>query len=362
MWPGPASPAFCLWLTYFGLFHDYYALTLAALATPAAVLPGDLITYTLTVTNTGTITATRLTLASTISACPAGLDREAEVPGWDCAWEYAQGCLYARCRADLAPLAPAAAVTLTQTIRTALSAPVEAEAVRAEFAIVGEAQEQQKVLITPFARPPAGLAGSILVESMAEAVPDETITSIFVTATDVETGAQATTFVAPDGRYWLSGLSGGVYRLEVPHDIGPLACASSQPVTVTLRYGQQLTLDFLYRRMPLPVVLAFRAQTSAKGVHVEWVAEDEGQMEAYRVWRGPASTGPFRPVSGPIAPSGAGGRSLYTWLDARPGVERWYLLELSPSGRRIGPILALSGLRHRLYLPVLMADSGPPRP
>lgn len=346
----------------FGLFYDYYALALAASGTPPAVMPGDPITYTVTVTNTGTITAPHLRLTSAISACPAGLQQEAEVPGWTCTWAREHGCLYARCEKDIDALAPAATVAFTQTIQTLAAMPDEVESVQAEIAIAGDGASQRITVITPIVRPPAGLEGSIRVEGSAEALSEITTTSIFVTATNLDTGVQATTFADADGHYRISGLAGGVYRVTVPADLGPLVCASGQAVTLTLRYDQELTLDFLYRPVPVPVVLAFRATTSAKGVQVGWLAEDAGLVEAYRVWRGPASTGPFRLVSQPIPRTGAAGRSLYAWLDARPGDERWYLLELLPGGRRIGPIFALSNPRSRVFLPLLIADTGPPRP
>lgn len=346
----------------FGLFHDYVELTLAASGTPSAAMPGDPITYTVTVTNTGTITATHLRLNSTISACPGGLKQESEMPGWVCTWAQEHSCLYARCEKDMEALAPAETVVFTQTIQTLMAMPDEVESVQAEIAIAGDSASHRTRVVTPIVRPPAALEGSIQVEGSAEALSEIMTTGIFITVTDIETGAQVTAFADANGRYRIGGLPGGVYRVEVPADLGPVACASGHPVTLTLRYGQELTLDFLYRSVPVPVVLAFRATTSAKGVHVGWLAEDEGLVEAYRVWRGPASTGPFRSVSQPIPRTGAAGRSLYAWLDVRPGDERWYLLELLPGGRRIGPVFARSDARPRVFLPLLIAHTAPPGP
>ncbi len=346
----------------FGVFHDYYELVLSASGTPAHAIPGDPITYTIAVTNTGTITATRFSLTSTISACPAGLDREAEMPGWACTWAQEHGCLYARCAREVAALAPAGTAVLTQTVQTLAALPDEVESIQAEVAIAGDAAGRQAKLITPIERPPAALVGFFRVEGSIEALADITTMSIFVTVTDLDTGAQVTTFAQPGGSYRIGGLPGGVYRVDVPCDIGALVCATRPPAALTLRYGQVQDLDFLYRPVAAPVVYALWATNTSKGVAVGWRADDQGQVAVYRVWRGPASTGTFEPVSPSIPPAGAGGQALYTWLDPRPGNERWYLLELLPGGRRIGPVFAAHTLQPRLFLPLLIADTGLPRP
>lgn len=338
----------------FGLYHDYYDLALAAIGTPAGVTPGQPITYTVTVTNTGTITATYYRLTSAVSACPAGLNQQADVPGWECRAAYEHECLFVHCEMSGASLAPGASVSHTLAVQTLASMPIDVESVLAEVSIAADGTGRQATVITPVLRPPAAIEGRIVVEGASAQSAVQPVVSIFVTATALDSGVQVTAFSDPTGRYRIADLAPGVYRLDVPRDTGPLQYLSHGPLILKLTYGQTLAQDFVYRAVDAPVVKAFWAAKSVKGMHVSWQTSDEREISAYRVWRSAQSTGPFYAVSTPIFPAGANGQALYEWLDPRAGNERWYLLELLPSGQRIGPVSVPVMPQHQFLLPLIL--------
>ena len=286
------------------------------------IQPGDLITYTVTVSNEGEATAYGVRITDTLPSAltPVGVDTSG-VP-----LHLETGTTYVWTTAEM-PVGATARITITARVRndvspgttvvnTALASTTSAETDRAD----------NRATVSVSVGSLYSISGRTFVDSNASRTLDageDGLGGLTLTLADAS-GPVTTTTSDAAGYYTFTNVVPGVYTVTVTPPSGYVPTTdTSQVVTVTDAPVTEVNFGFI---SPTAVSLAaLDARTEGDEVVISWAVWDEEDILSYHVWRSPvASREAAVDVSGAVPARGSRGHATYVYRDRPPLPKMWY--------------------------------------
>lgn len=301
-------------------------VTITKAVQPAgSVSPGDTITYTLTYTNVGTLTATNVVITDLLPSSlqnPSVSSNPALTPN--------PGTTYIWPVGDLTPN-QGGAITIVARVDPNQPPNTQID----NTAIIGATQDgnpdnNRSSTSTP-------VAASITLSGMtwydlngngirntAETMP---VTFVSISATRVSTGVSYPTQTNNAGHWSLTGLPPGTYQITAA--LPPFLVATT-PLTrniTVLAGGSAIDQDFGYISPTAVQLTHFAAQLQPEGVVIQWQtagAESEQGLDGFYVRRSATPNDYGKRISSLIPSSGSGEGSQYSFVDRTVSEGGWH--------------------------------------
>lgn len=319
---------------------------------PGIVQPGDVVTYTVTVSNDGPITAFDVTITDTLPASLIPQSWSAEglpltlEPGSTYVWHVAE-------------MAPGDRVTITVVAQIDPSTPTGAPIVNRLEARSGSADANPNNNTASTTSDVGGRysIGGLAYEdtngSRAYEHGEHGMAGVLVSLSDA-TGLLATTTTDATGFFTFTNLIPGTYTVTVTAPAGFIPTTeTTRAVTITDTSELGLQFGFI---SPTGVSLAnVEVRPTALGVEIRWTAWDEQGVTGYHIYRGRTSEAMHRITARPIPARGAP-KATYS-LEDHPlaGGEWYYWVEaVGAQGAitRVGPFVARNvSVGHHIFSP-----------
>ncbi|MCX6029964.1 MAG: hypothetical protein NT169_11800 [Chloroflexi bacterium] len=183
---------------------------------------------------------------------------------------------------------------------------------------------------------------------------------LHVTGVDVLGAAvDITVTTSGTGYYLVNTLVPGTYTVTAPAAYFNFSLVSTATLTTTLPTGggQDLGLDFIYAMPTATDVmgLAAASEPASGGVRLHWTVRPGALPEGFLVYRAERGEGPYKRITPELLPATPGAFE-YDYLDqlgVSVGRIYWYRLQVLPSGGMIGPIASTPAYSNRTFLPAV---------
>ena len=323
------------------------------------VAPGDIVTFTITYSNTGILQAANVVITDDL---PSELINPIIVTSPSITQT---GASPYRWEAGNLAFGEGGAITITATVDPALSNPV-AIVNTARILAAAETPDANNEASASVNQPSA-LGGLTFYDINGNGALDggeaaNPVYGVIFDITRAEDGASFSLTSDVHGLWRLENILSGTYTITAT---APPLLAPTMPITrvVTLAPGEEnLNIDFGFVA-PTAVQLAdFRAQLGPGGVEVTWRTASEEQVEGFYVRRGLDALGRGRRVSVLIPATGDEQGASYRFLDqGATKADYYYWIEAIYAGGEsefFGPIAVDdpgdSGLAQRLFMGLLL--------
>jgi len=286
------------------------------------VLPGDVLTYTLTVDNIGAVTAYDVVVTDTLPATLLPL-------GWTGSGlplVQRAGTTYIWDLAEL-PAGGSGTITVTAQVPSSVAAGTQVVNTVTVFTPSGDSNpDNNSASVTTQVGGLYTIDGVTWVDSLVDQVPEpgeprlENVTvSLYQDAGFVSSAVSGS-----DGVYTITNVSPGTYTVTVTVPTGYVATtATSYRVTVVDSSVSDINFGFI--SPTVVAVVGLSAVPTNKGVQVSWRVRFEDDVQAYMVYRSARVDSARKLLTlTPIAARHTGELVTYTYLDRYVGVGVWY--------------------------------------
>lgn len=161
---------------------------------------------------------------------------------------------------------------------------------------------------------------------------------------------------AVDGTYSVTGLPADTYTVEASEVVG-FVHVSPAVVTVSLADGDAATVNFTYGATTGVDLLAFTAQRQGDQVVIRWVTADEEGVFGFNLYRSQDAAQPGPRVNRELLAATGDGSYRYVDVEAGSGQLYYWLEVVGPGDSQfVGPIVvsAESSRPFRLFLPTVI--------
>ncbi len=330
-------------------------LDIAKTVQPAGpVNPGQPLTYTITVSNTGQLAASGVGITDTLPAELTNVTWSASnadvilTPGSNLAWTV-----------NSLPAGAARTITLSAIVSGTLTAP----AVITNTAQVESQSPDRRptnnvaVVTSPVSSGVSDLGGLVWADINGDGLPNESplvgLQSFVIAVLDQGGSTVATAISDAAGQWRINGLPGGSYQVVIqplPGFVG----TNSPTRSVTAIGGQNvLDIDFGFVAPTAANLTAFTAAVQNGQVRIAWTALQEWGIQGYHLYRSATATGAHTRINPALIPAQGHGTS-YVAFDPEGSAGAFYWVEaVGSQGSTIhGPALAQPSTGYRIFLPI----------
>lgn len=319
-----------------------------------SVAPGQPLTYTITVSNTGQLSASGVRITDTL---PAELS--------NVAWSASHGDVILETGSNLVwtVAALAAGEQRTITLNGAVTNTITSTTIITNTAQVsGDPPDRRSTnnsatVTTQVATGASDLGGLVWADISGDGLPNENplmgLQSFVIAVLDQGGATVATTLSNSSGQWSINGLPPGAYNVVIQSLPGFIPTTPTSRIAIATPGQNLLNLNFGYV-VPTGVGLSsFTASVEGAQVRVAWTSLRELNLVGYYVYNSPTANGLRTRITNEIVPA-QGNASSYVALDPAGNSGEFYWIEaVAPDGSTwYGPTAAQAQNWHRVFLPV----------